>query len=369
MTTRRLAARRTGSTAAPVLLTAVLLTAVLLTGTTALAGCAGTASQADVKPEAGASQQDNSKAKVTFRYQSGASYGAIAPFELATKLGYYEGTSVQIKSIGVSKSGPEDIQAIAAGSNDIAWTNTAPIIHADVSGLKIKAIVAAGTTLTKNLAGKTISIGGLLAKKSASITSAKDLEGKKISVNVRSAQAEYAIRKWAEAGGADPDKINYVVIAAPNEVQAVRQGLVDAAYSWTPGYNKAQDDPAIKVVATEGDMLGDFVTGGFGFSQDFLDKHAGAVREFVAGYVKAWNWAWAHPAELQQKAASIIGDFNGNKSLAQYAYPFGSRPNALIEDKDIDFYIDQLTRKGELKSGQVKATDFYTNAYNPYAKS
>ncbi|MCU7727550.1 ABC transporter substrate-binding protein [Actinoplanes sp. KI2] len=341
---------------------ALLATALLL------GGCAGKAGEADVKPESGAAAAAGGP-KVVFRYQSGASYGSIAPFELATKLGYYEGTSVQIKSVGISKSGPEDIQAIAAGSNDIAWTNTAPIIHADVSGLKIKAIVAAGTTLTKDLNGKTISIGGLLAKKSSNITTAKDLEGKKVSVNVRSAQAEYAIRKWAQAGGADPDKIDYVVVAPPNEIQALRQGQVDAAYSWTPAYNKGQEDPNVKVVATEGDMLGDFVTGGFAFSQDFLDKHPEAVKQFVAGYVKAWTWAWEHPAELQQKAAAIIKDFNGDESLSKYVYPFGSRPNALIKDEDINFYIDQLTRKGELTAGQVKPGDFYTNAFNPYASS
>lgn len=332
-----------------------------------LAGCAGKASQADVTPESGTASGGGPK--VVFRYQSGASYGSISPFELATKLGYYEGTSVRIKSVGTAKSGPEDIQAIAAGSNDIAWTNTAPIIHADVSGLKIKAIVAAGTTLTKDLSGNTISIGGLLAKKSSNINTAKDLEGRKVSVNVRSAQAEYAIRKWAQAGGADPEKIDYVVVAPPNEIQALRQGLVDAAYSWTPAYNKGQEDPQVEVVATEGDMLGDFVTGGFAFSQDFLDKHPAAVKEFVAGYVKAWTWAWEHPAELQEKAAAIIRDFNGETSLAKYVYPFGSRANALIKDQDIDFYIDQLTRKGELTAGQVKAGDFYTNAYNPYASS
>jgi ABC-type nitrate/sulfonate/bicarbonate transport system substrate-binding protein len=294
-----------------------------------LAGCAGTASEADVKPEAGAAKADNGKPKVTFRYQSGASYGSISAFELATKLGYYEGTSVQIKSVGTSKSGPEDIQAIAAGSNDIAWTNTAPIIHAGVSGLKIKAIVAAGTTLTKDLNGQTTSVGGLLTKKDSGITTAKDLAGRKVSVNVRSAQAEYAIRKWASAAGADPDKIEYVVIAPPNEIQAVRQGLVDAAYSWTPAYNKGLEDPNVKVVATEGDMLGDFVTGGFAFSQEFLDKNPEAVKEFVDGYVKAWAWAWEHPAELQDKAKSIIKDFGGEEDLAKYVVPFGSRANAL----------------------------------------
>jgi ABC-type nitrate/sulfonate/bicarbonate transport system substrate-binding protein len=313
----------------------------------------------------GAGEADDGTGPVTFRYQSGASYGSIAPFELADRLGYYEGTQVRIESIGISKSGPEDIQAIAAGSNDIAWTNTAPIINANASGLDIKAVVAAGTTLTRDLQGNTISLGGLLTRKDSGIDGVKDLEGRKVSVNVRSAQAEYAIRRGVEQAGGDPDRVEYVVIAPPNEIQALQQGQVDAAYSWTPAYNKGQEDPAVRVLATEGDLLGDFVTGGFAFSQTFLDRHPAAVREFVAGYVKAWTWAWEHPKELQDEAALIIADAEGDTALSRYVSPPGSRENALIKDEDIQFYLDQLAEKGDIKAGQVKPGDVYTNEFNP----
>jgi ABC-type nitrate/sulfonate/bicarbonate transport system substrate-binding protein len=335
---------------------------LLLPPLLAVVACSGSPGGANA--EAGATGGND---KVTFRYQSGASYGSISPFELADKLGYYKGTSVVLKSVGVSKSGPEDIQAIAAGSNDIAWTNTAPIINASVHGIGVKAIVAAGTTLTRDLDGDTISIGGLLARKSSGIRSAKDLEGKKVSVNVRSAQAEYAIRKWMGDHGADGDKVDYVVIAPPNEVQALAQGQIDAVYNWSPGYNKAQEISGVDVIASEGDMLGDFVTGGFAFSEQFLDAHPAAVKEFVAGYVKAWTWAWEHPKELQATAAEIIKEDDGDPSLSKFAYPFGSRKNALINDADINFYITQLEKSGDLEKGEAKASDFYTNAFNPHA--
>jgi ABC-type nitrate/sulfonate/bicarbonate transport system substrate-binding protein len=302
---------------------------------------------------------------VTFRYQSGASYGSISAFELADHLGYYRGTDVRITSVGVSKSGPEDIQAIAAGSNDIAWTNTAPIINADANGLDIKAIVAAGTTLTRDLRGRQVSIGGLLVRRDRGIDGLKDLAGKTVSVNVRSAQAEYAIRRGVERAGGDPDRIDYVVVAPPNEIQSIRQGLVDAAYSWTPAYNKGQEDPDVAVLASEGDLLGDLVTGGFAFSQRFLDAHPEAVREFVAGYVRAWAWAWEHPEKLQQEAAEIITANKGDASLSRYVYPFGSRENALIQDGDIQFYLDQLTKQGDIEAGEVKPSDIYTNEFNP----
>src|SRR4029450_12942112 len=142
-----------------------------------------------------------------------------------------------------------------------------------------------------------------------------------------------------------------VVIPPPNEIQALQQGQVDAVYSWTPAYNKGQEDPDLTVLATEGALLGDFAAFGFAFSQTFLDAHPAAVRQFVAGYVKAWKWAWEHPKELQQQASLIIADAKGDTSLSRYAFPFGSRDNALIQDSDIEFYLDQLTRSGDLEQG------------------
>jgi ABC-type nitrate/sulfonate/bicarbonate transport system substrate-binding protein len=302
-----------------------------------------------------------SEEAVTFRYQSGASFGQIAAFELADHFGYYDGTSVQLDSVGVWRNGPEDIQAIAAGSIDVALANTAPLINANVAGIEVKAILPFNTTLTRSLDGETISAGGLLVTRDGGIAAPEDLEGKTVSVNVRSAQAEYAIRQWMQENGADPDTIEYVVIAPPNEVQSLQQGQIDAAYTWSPAYNVAQEDPNVTVLATEGDMLDDFVVAVYALSDDFLDTHPQAVREFAEGYVRAWAWAWEHPAEWQDVAAELIELFDGDPSLARYVFPFGSRDHALIQDSDIQFYIDRLAEAGELDPSDVEPGYLYTN--------
>lgn len=314
------------------------------------------------------SKEVKSKEIITFRYQSGASYGSIAPFEVAEKLGYYKGTGVKIKSVGISKSGPEDIQAVAAGSNDVAWSNTAPVINAYIAGLKLKIVAPYGSPITKNAEGKEISTGGILVHKDSGIKSAKDLIGKKVSVNVRSAQAEYTIIKWLEENGVNPDEVELVVLAPPNEVQAIQNKQLDAAYSWSPNYEKAQEDPNIKVLVAEGDMLGDFAPGGFALSQEFIDENPEAVREFVKGIAKAWNWGWENPKEWQEISKEIIKDVKGNVALAEYAYPPGERENALFKDSDVEFYIKQLIKLGKVKEGQVKPGDIYTNEFNPYGK-
>jgi hypothetical protein len=38
----------------------------------------------------------------------------------------------------------------------------------------------------------------------------------------------------------------------------------------------------------------------------------------------------------------------------------------VIKDKELQIWIDWLVKDGLLKAGQVKPTDLYTNAFNPY---
>ena len=40
----------------------------------------------------------------------------------------------------------------------------------------------------------------------------------------------------------------------------------------------------------------------------------------------------------------------------------------MITPSEYDVWIDWLVKNGELKEGQVKAEDLYTNEYNPFAK-
>lgn len=298
------------------------------------------------------------------RYQSGASFGALAPFEVAEKLGYYRGTGVKIRSVGISKSGPEDVQALAAGSIDIASTNSVPVINAVAAGLKIVEVASAGTPITKDVNGKEIYSGGILVHKASGIKSARDLVGKKVSINSRGAQAEFALMNWLDRSGVSINDVVVVILKAPHEVLAVQRRLIDAAYSWYAVYEKAQEDPNIEVLTTTGEMLGDFSTGGYVFTREFLAKNPELVREFTTGFAKAWDWSWDNPRQLQGVARGLITEYQGNTDLAELVRPFGKRKGACIKDSDIELYVRMLVRLGRLKEGQVKPSDIYTNEFN-----
>ena len=43
-----------------------------------------------------------------------------------------------------------------------------------------------------------------------------------------------------------------------------------------------------------------------------------------------------------------------------------STPGGVIQEQEIQLWIDWLVRDGELKEGQITATDLFTNDDNPY---
>ncbi|KPQ44846.1 MAG: hypothetical protein MPEBLZ_00575 [Candidatus Methanoperedens nitroreducens] len=54
--------------------------------------------------------------------------------------------------------------------------------------------------------------------------------------------------------------------------------------------------------------------------------------------------------------------------MAKYWKGFGVREHALLQDSDVQFWIDWLVKDGRISEGQYKPSDFYTNEYNPYFK-
>ncbi|SLJ34423.1 ABC-type nitrate/sulfonate/bicarbonate transport system periplasmic components-like protein [Mycobacteroides abscessus subsp. abscessus] len=42
-------------------------------------------------------------------------------------------------------------------------------------------------------------------------------------------------------------------------------------------------------------------------------------------------------------------------------------PGAVIAEKELQIWIDWLVRNGELDQGKLRASDLFTNEFNPYA--
>jgi ABC-type nitrate/sulfonate/bicarbonate transport system substrate-binding protein len=208
--------------------------------------------------------------------------------------------------------------------------------------------------------------GGLLVLKNSSIRSASDLKGKKIAVAALGGLPDYSLREYLKKAGLSLSDVQELVVPYQNFYQALESHQVDAIYLWQDNfyYDLAQGD--VRIVYEEKDTVGDTICGGYVFTDDFIAKHPDIVKGFVAAIVKAWDWEDQHPQEFRQIANDWYVAHKIDAAASAYITTSGTRPHALIEDIDFTTYEDFLVQDGKIRKGQVKASDVYTNEFNPY---
>jgi ABC-type nitrate/sulfonate/bicarbonate transport system substrate-binding protein len=131
------------------------------------------------------------------------------------------------------------------------------------------------------------------------INSVADLKGKVVGVNALGSTSEQAVRIMARKAGLDPDKDLTIVEGRPPFLpQMLRDNKVQAVTLFQPFYNEAMAAGDLKPLFRSSDAYGsptDYVF--MMFANSFLKAHPQIVRDYVADYLRAVNWALDNRAE------------------------------------------------------------------------
>jgi hypothetical protein len=91
----------------------------------------------------------------------------------------------------------------------------------------------------------------------------------------------------------------------------------------------------------------------------------------VSAIAKSIEWARVTPAAQVRSTFESIIKARGRAESAdaiQYWKSTGvPSTGGLVLDKDLQVWIDWLVKEQIVKPGQIKPSDLYTNALNPYA--
>ncbi|MCU7727537.1 ABC transporter substrate-binding protein [Actinoplanes sp. KI2] len=319
--------------------------------TTALTGCGSSSGSA------------GGKEVTELRYQG--SVGAVTLPELAADLGYLG--NVKLKWIGNTISGPQDIQAATTGDTDFGGAFNGAIVKLAAAKAPIKAVIGY-YGVDKD------SYTGYYVLGDSPIKTARDLIGKKVGVNTLGAHHEAVIKTYLTRAGLTPDEIKQVelvVVPPVNTEQSVRQKQIDAGALGGTLRDKALAHGGIRPLFTDYQLLGNFTAGSYVFRNDFIKKNPDTVKTFVAGVAKAVEWARTTPrdqviARFQQILTKRAR--NEDNTQLQFWKSYGvNGKGGVIEEKEFSTWIDWLKGAGELNGKDVKATDIYTNEFNPYA--
>ncbi|MFE7798085.1 ABC transporter substrate-binding protein [Nocardia sp. NPDC057440] len=323
----------------------------LLTGITVLTGCGKSepATTAD--------------GKAVIRYQG--STGQVTAYELAEDLGYF--SKIALHWEGDTTSGPANIQAAATNQVEVGSAFNGAVVKLISGGAKVTSVLSSYGADEK-------SFSGYFVRDDSDIKSARDLIGKKVGVNTLGAHHEFITREWLHQQGlteSEIKQVQLVVLPPANTEDALRKGQVEVGTLGGVFRETAVERGGIHPLYTDKALFGQFDYGTYVFRNDYIAKNTEAVADFVQGTARATRWLQITPRdEVVARFRTIIEKRgrNENTDLLKYWKSAGIPvPGGVIAEKELQIWIDWLARNGELKEGQLKVDDLFTNKYNPYS--
>jgi sulfonate transport system substrate-binding protein len=214
-------------------------------------------------------------------------------------------------------SGPLRLEAIRAGAAQIGAVGDVPPILAQFSGANVVIVGAVVTSGPGNL---------LTTGPNSGIRSLADLKGKKIGINVGTAQQATVLRNLKASGIAASDIVP-INLGLAEFADALRAGQIDAAVLKQPDRARY-----LKSVAGEGDARALDNAPGTDTNIKYLyasvsalqdPAQAAAIRDFVVHWYRAHLWKNAHRdvwiadylvknQRLKEDDAALVWDSEGN---------------------------------------------------------
>ncbi|MBK1783791.1 ABC transporter substrate-binding protein [Prauserella cavernicola] len=304
------------------------------------------------------------RATKTIRYQGWA--GQVTPPELAAELGYLG--DVTLEWVGNTISGPQDIQSAATGQVDFGGAFNGAVVKLAARQAPITAVIGY-YGVDKDEAG------GYYVREDSPITDPRDLLGTKVGMNTLGAHSEAMLDIYLERNGLSPAEIEQVqptVVPPVNIEQSLRQRQIDVAVLGGILREKALERGGIRKLFSDFELLGDFTAGSYVFRDDFLAANGETVRTFVSGVAKAIEWSKSTPHEqVVERFTKIVADRKRNEDTDPLRYwrSYGvAGTGGLINDEELQLWVDWLGKRGELDQGALTVSDIYSNEYNSYAK-
>jgi ABC-type nitrate/sulfonate/bicarbonate transport system substrate-binding protein len=292
---------------------------------------------------------------------AGVSIGYNIP-KIAEELGYLNGIKLEETEIGV---GPAGLAAVSNGQIDAAHVQWLTIARAVAKGTKIKAVALAHDP--------NVIVFRLFVLEDSPIKSAKDLKDKKLGGFVEGTTPSIVLAEYLKKNGLTIQDVDLITVPTGQSEQVLKNKQVDAilvATTMEAGYIK--EHGGVRLLATLDDYLPKGNNGthhcGLIVSEKFIKEKPELLKRFIDGFVKAADWQRDNPDKARELDIKWTKEAGANPEpfLKGFIPPSSIRNHALVEDSDIQWFIDRLVERGELKKDQIKPTDLYTNEFNPY---
>ncbi|HEY9622507.1 MAG TPA: aliphatic sulfonate ABC transporter substrate-binding protein [Crinalium sp.] len=191
-------------------------------------------------------------------------------------------------------AGPQQLEALNAGSLDLASTAESPPIFAQAANAPL--VYLAATPIN----GKLIS---LLVPKDSTVQSIADLKGKRIAFQ-KASIGHYLTVRALEKAGLKLSDVESVYLPPPDANAAFAEGKVDGWFVWEPFVTRNVQKGVGRVLLDGGNGLRD-TTNFYSTRREFLEQHPDVLKVFLDELEKTEQWASQNRKEITELLAPV----------------------------------------------------------------
>jgi NitT/TauT family transport system substrate-binding protein len=259
----------------------------------------------------------------------------------AQQLGFFRSAGIDARLTPFT-NGPSIAAAVVSGSADVGFSNVISLAIAHLRGLPFTILAPA------NLHVHGAPTAGILAvKKTSSIQTAKDLDGKVVAVTGLNNIAHIAARLWIDKNGGDSSKVRFIELPFSEMSAAIVAGRVDAAALDAIGDPTAgkPDDPLRRLGSTFDAVSPRFAPSVWFTTKGWVEKHPAEAKSFVAIMQRTATWANAH----HRRSAELLTGYT-HRTVAQIESVTRTTYGERLTPELIQPDIDAAARYGVVKS-------------------
>lgn len=261
----------------------------------------------------------------------------VAALQVAIDKGYFEKQGIDLKLVVGAGSSAAQLPALATGELDFMLASPVTALTATTQGLDVRIVDGVTQNDPKTVEDSTAVVVG--AK--STIKSARDLEGKKVSVNALGSIGEIGIREAVAKDGGDPAKVTFVQLSFPEVAAQIEAGQIDAGMAGSPFMQQ--------VVAKGGRVVSDFIHDtGLGANElvtissgKLVDSNTDLVKRFTAATKEALPFLTANNDLVRAAMPAALGTDPAAAAKVQL-----SLYNPDVSKETIQLFADLLVKYG-----------------------
>jgi NitT/TauT family transport system substrate-binding protein len=182
------------------------------------------------------------------------------------------------------KNGAAIAAAVAGGAVDVGYADVGSLAKAHTRGIEFAIVAPAAMWVS------TAPVNALMVAKNSPLRTARDLNGKTVAVPGLGTGADYTVRDWLSANGADLATIKIIELPYSAMPAALEAGRIDAAHVAEPFIAVAKANA--RILASADDVLGKSYLRTVWFANAAWAKaHPDLIAKFAAVMRETARWA------------------------------------------------------------------------------